>query len=125
MALVNVCVYCLFLKTIILPWEIALVDPPDTSFLGFYEDRIRQKIQERELQKAYAGKSKDSLDLVNISLCMRDVISIFGPFVKFIVTPKSSGEGQVSSSAVPVKNAFEVLLASQRSLARPSLPPRS
>ena len=59
-------------RPVILPWEIVLVDPPDTSFLGFYEDWIRQKIQERELQKAYAGKSKDSLDQVNISLCMRD-----------------------------------------------------
>ena len=39
--------------------------------------------------------------LVNISLCMCEVISTFGPFVKLIIAPKNNGQNEASSSAVP------------------------
>lgn len=54
---------------------------------------------------------------VDIDLCVQEVAPLFGPFVKYIL------DDPIKDPAVPTKNAFEIMLASQYKLSQPKLPP--
>ena len=60
------------------------------------------------LSRAYLGKSKGALDLVELEVELQQAVSLFGPFVKYVVT-----KGESSSSSVPVRNALDVLMSRQ------------
>ena len=89
MALVNACVYSSSERKTVLPWTIRSVDPPDSTFRRFYQDDISllaSQAENYDLQEAFVGSRKDSLDKVDCDLIMKDVTATFGPFVKFVVT---------------------------------------
>ncbi len=45
-----------------------------------------------EIADVFVGKTKESLDRVNYELVIADVISVFGPFVKFNTTEQTNEE---------------------------------
>ena len=61
--------------------------PTQCHISYFFATNIAQRVQEpnRELDSAFVGASKDKLDSVDCDMCVADVTSLFGPFVKFMV----------------------------------------
>ena len=58
------------------------------SITGFYVNNIDPEIdveQKGTLSKAYLGKSKDCLDLIDVSIELNTAVNSFGPFIKCIV----------------------------------------
>ena len=64
--------------------------------------------QKGALIKAYLGKSKDSLDAIDLEIDIKDSVSAFGPFIKFIIGDRST------ITNVPGPSVFEVLMSAQR-----------
>ena len=62
--------------------------------------------QKDALIKAYMGKSKDSLDAIDLEIDIKD--SLFGPFIKFIIGDRST------TTTVLVPSVFEVVMSTQR-----------
>ena len=107
--LANVTVYCLNTKTTLTQWRIQTVNPPDVT------SNLTQS--PCELKKVYVGKQKDCVDEADITMCVSQVISMFGPFIKFHVE-----SGGCSLPQQPARNAFEVLREGQRQLEMKKLP---
>ena len=97
--MLNYSVYCRTVRRSIVPWNIATVEPPDTTFRKFFSENVLPKIQEpnRELKETFVGKSKDMLDCVDKDMCVREVITTFGPYAKF-VTEEIGAIGPVAGS---------------------------
>lgn len=94
------------------------MNPPDVTFIDFLRDS--NLIQSPcELKKVYVGKQKDCVDEADITMCVSQVISMFGPFIKFHVE-----SGGCSLPQQPARNAFEVLREGQRQLEMKKLPSR-
>ena len=73
-----------------MPWRIQAVGLPTLTFRGFYHEQASKLIEDarsrpRELHSTFVGKSKDSTDVVDSELPVREVVAVFGPFAKFIV----------------------------------------
>ena len=89
--MLNFTVYNRSDRRTLVPWRIHGVNPPDISFRGFYHNEATRFIEggssasRLELQSTFVGASKESMDLVDSSLKAMDVISVFGPYTKFIV----------------------------------------
>ena len=86
----------------------------------FFEDSIatRLNVTDRlELESAFLGKSKDALDEIDITLTLDTAVPLFGPFLRFHTC--SAAE----QPHPPVYNAFSILMASQKELLTPGLPP--
>ena len=80
------------------------------------------RLQDSRLVRAFVGTAKDSLVAVDVNLPVSDVCRQFGSYVR--LNCEKQGEGE-SSSCVARKNAFEIMMMSQKSLARKSeLPSR-
>ena len=65
-----------------------MVHPPNITFRGFYRTTVSVRVAEpdrQELDSVFVGPSKEKLDLVDCGMCVADVTSLFGPFVKFVV----------------------------------------
>ena len=72
------------------------------------------------LEKVFVGQSKDSLSFVDERLVVEDVCRAFGQHVKFCVSRHETTE-----ASKPLRNAFTVLMNSQRALdAGKKLPPK-
>ena len=87
MSLLNYSVYCKTARRCLLPWNIGPITPPNATFRVFFTANVAPLVQEpnRELEGTFVGSSKDKLDSVNCDMCVADVVSLFGPFVKFMV----------------------------------------
>ena len=72
--------------------------------------------EEVKLEVAFLGKSKESLDRIDLTLMLDSAIQHFGPFLRY----HTYSTEQVLP---PVHDAFAVLMASQRQLSMPGLPP--
>ena len=113
-------------KTLV-PWSVVSLDPSQTLEELFRSVqagvfaivKTSQELSSAVLESVYVGKEKSSLSLVQKELNAVDVCTAFGKFVKFIV---SLDEPIVSCSLDVSKNAFEVMMQSQRRICRPSLP---
>ena len=87
----------------------------------FYDDTIVSKMEggstsgELELDSAFLGKSKESLDRIDLSLSLDSAIALFGPFLRFHTHNKHQ-------ELPPLRNAFDVLMYSQRQQLLPTLP---
>ena len=84
----------------------------------FYEEKIVSELssaEEVKLEAAFLGKSKQSLDRIDLSLMLDSAIQLFGPFLRY----HTRSTEQVLP---PVRDAFTVLMASQRQLSMPGLP---
>ena len=76
----SLTVFCDTTKRILLPWQILGLEIP-TTFRGFYEQTVRQKLQQqgqdaREFSFVYVGKSKENLDIVDPNLSMEEVLKV-------------------------------------------------
>ena len=99
-------------------------DVPDITLSQFFQEKLLPLLNRPtcELQKAYVGKGKDSLDEADVNLCVSPVVGQFGAFVKFIVS--SSNEDPSHSSQCSPRNAFQIMLASQQRISASTLPSR-
>ena len=62
------------------------VSEPDFTFRMFYIQEVMLRIEEQDelqLQSAHAGPNKETLDHVDLDLCVQAVVASFGPFVKY------------------------------------------
>ena len=85
--LANATVYCINTKATLTQWKIAAVNPPDITFVDFFcGSNLTQT--PCELKKVYVGKQKDCVDEADINMCVSQVISMFGPYIKFHVESK-------------------------------------
>ena len=85
----------------------------------FYEKKIVNELssaEEVKLEVAFLGKSKESLDRIDLTLMLDSAIQLFGPFLCY----HTRSTEQVLP---PVHDAFAVLMASQRQLSMSGLPP--
>ena len=114
--LANVTVYCLKTKSTLTQWRIVTMNPPDVTFIDFLRDSNLTQ-SPFELKKVYVGKQKDCVDEADITMCVSQVVSMFGPFIKFHVESRSSSLPQQ-----PARNVFEVLREGQRQLEMKKLP---
>ena len=114
-----------------IPWMVAGLEPAQT-FVELFQQLcagsvvcLRDyagRLQDSRLVRAFVGTAKDSLVAVDVNLPVSDVCRQFGSYVR--LNCEKQGEGE-SSSCVARKNAFEIMMMSQKSLARKSeLPSR-
>ena len=123
MAIVNVSVACLSTKRTLFPWNIVSTSKPEHSFRDFFYKSIQPHIPSAselsyDLVHAAVGANKEKMDKVDLDLPIIPVVESFGRFLKYSVNEKGSSAGTSSMT----RNAFEVLLASQRSLHGKQLP---
>ena len=72
----------------IYPWKISQAIGEGITIKSFYVCTIEpclEKELEGALIKAYLGKSKDSLDLIDLDIDIKDSVSAFGSFIKLII----------------------------------------
>ena len=121
MQLVNCSVYCNARSKTLLLWTIKKVPEPDFTFRVFFTQEVLQRIEKRDglqLQSAHAGRSKETLDHVELDLSVQAVVVSFGPFVKFQTTLSS----EPSLPCVVIShNAFALLMSGTRSMATQGL----
>ncbi len=87
MTIINYCVFCITNRKSVLPWQICAVNPPSLTFTNFFLSEVLPQCGNRcEISDVFVGKTKESLDHVSCELVIADVISVFGPFVKFNTT---------------------------------------
>jgi hypothetical protein len=97
------------------------VPEPDFTFRVFFTQEVLQRIEKRDglqLQSAHVGRSKETLDHVELDLSVQAVVVSFGPFVKFRTTLSS----EPSLPCVVIShNAFALLMSGTRSMATQGL----
>ena len=91
---------------------------PGITVEQFYSEKIFNSLQEQpaKLESAFLGKSKDSLDRVDLCLELDAIIPTFGPFLRFYTSDCHL------QPLPPVVNAFSVMMSSQRQQQQPRLP---
>ena len=115
--LVNCCVVNGTNK-ILFPWSILSTGESGVTVQQFYEQKVIHELnspEEVELEAAFLGKSKESLDRIELSLSLDSAVPLFGPFLRYCTC---------SSEQVPPpsRDAFAILMASQKQLSMPGLP---
>ena len=118
MALVNCSVVNLTLNKTVPPWSILSAGESGITIQQFYDEKIVCKVQElneMDLESAFLGKSKESLDKIELSLSLDSAIHLFGPFLRYYTCDRPQ-------QLPPMRNAFTVLMSSQRQLSLPGLP---
>lgn len=89
MCMVNCSVYDRVENKTIFPWKILCIDQPGSTVEQFFDESVSQKIEnapkELELESVFLGKSKDSLDRIEVSLVLEEAVSSFGHFLKYHV----------------------------------------
>ena len=120
---INVCVACLTSKTTLLPWNIVSANDREHSFRGFYDSCIQHRIRSDqegtyELVRAELGSCKEKLDQVDLDLPVITVVESFGRFLKYLVEEQNEMDGASCNSTASRRNAFDVLMNSQRALQR-------
>ena len=68
-----------------------------------------------DLESAFLGKSKESLDKIELSLLLDSAIHLFGPFLHYYTY-------DWLQQLPPMRNAFTVLMSSPKQLSLPGLP---
>ena len=117
--LVNCCVIDGSNK-ILFPWSILSTGESGVTVQQFYEQKVIQELNSRgpgevELEAAFLGKSKESLDKIELSLSLDSAVPLFQPFLRC----RTCSSEQVPP---PSRDAFTILMASQRQLSMPGLP---
>ena len=115
MALVNCSVYNVTTSKIALPWSIYSTEIPGVSVQEFYLAKLSCEVKrkypsdEAELDFASLGKSKELLDRIELTLPLDMAIQTFGPFLRYYLK-------SINNSQIPVRNAFAIMMSSQRQL---------
>ena len=115
MALINVTVVSEW--STLLPWKITSADLGKESIKEYYECTLSTGIDDafNQLSKAFLGRSKDNLDLIELNVELQQAVSMFGHFLKFVVTK------QIVDTP-PSRSAVDVLMSAQRNLCAPRMP---
>ena len=104
-------------------WTILCTDESGLTVQQFYDDKITGELQkhgvvsEMQLESAFLGKSKDSLDKIDLSLPLDSAIHLFGPFLRY-QTCEQPQLRQVPAA----RDAFSVLMANRKQQSLPGLP---
>ena len=110
----------------VVPWTIVSADPSD-RFVDLFGSiqagkfaivKTSSDLSTAILESLWIGRQKSSLSRVDKTLNVSEVCISFGQFVKFVVSVGSSG----GSSLTVTKNAFTIMMCSQRRACQPSLP---
>ena len=118
--LVNACVFSEQNHRTLLPWTILQVSEPGYTFTDFFDVSVLPRIPGRStttyvVNSVYVGPGKNSLDAVDVSLCVLPVISSFGRFVKYcVVTAGDNDNDNGMELTSHPRDAFEVLMNSAR-----------
>ena len=84
--------------------------------------RVNEGMSGSSLEKVFVGQSKESISVVDKQLILDDVCKLFGQHIKFnvvqLISPVEISDPQ------PLRNAFTVLMNSQRALDEKKLPSR-
>jgi len=76
----------------------------------FFDEIIATKIEPTvQLESASLGKSKNSLDQVDLSLPLDSTVELFGPFLWYYVK-----DNNIRKSSPRLRNTFEILMSSQK-----------
>ena len=84
----------------------------------FFDEKVACKLSEHKevrLDSAGLGKSKESLNTIEMLLCLESAIQLFGAFLRYYVC---SEQRQV----VPMRDAFALLMAGQKQLSQAGVP---
>ena len=113
MALINVTV--ISEKATLFPWKTLSSKLGKETLREFYEQTLSgtANVELGYLSRAYLGKSKDSLDLIELDVELQQAVSMFGHFVKYIC---------FEATPPPIQSAVDVLMNAQRSLDQLRLP---
>ena len=123
---VSVCVVTL--SQTIVPWSVVTANPSH-KFSDLFQllkaglhpsVQTSQELSEVIIESVAVGPERQSLSIVSETMNVLEVCRMFGHFVKFRVSKQTVSTGEQTSD--PVKNAFEVMMASQLQLCRPKLP---
>ena len=109
MALVNCSVVNRTSNKTVLPWSILSAGESGITIQQFYAEKIVCKVHElneMDLESAFLGKSKESLDKIELSLSLDSAIHLFGPFLRYYTCDRLQ-------QLPPMRNAFTVLMSSQ------------
>ena len=108
--MLNFTVYNRTASRTLVPWRIHGVNRPDITFRGFsYHEATRfieggsLSTSRLELISTFVGTSKERIDLVDSNLKALDVISVFGPYAKFIVE-------EIGGGCTPGEHALQRIL---------------
>ena len=118
MAIVNCSVVNRTSNKTVLPWSIVSAGESGITVQQFYDEKIVTQFSvsdEMDLESAFLGKSKDSLDKIELSISLDRAIQLFGPFLRYHTCDRIQ-------QVPPVRDAFSVLMLNQRQLSLPSLP---
>ena len=78
---------------------------------------VDELLSRSTLEKVFVGHSKEAMSIVDELLGVNDVCSLFGSHIKYLVRLQSLGlDDPNSSQAVPLRNAFTVLMSSSRAM---------
>ena len=121
--MINCCVFNPTKNRMILPWKITSVTMPGVTLKQFYEEKVVCQIQQSstssfQLESAFLGQSKSTLDQIELSICLSTAISNYGGFLKYHVI-------DILQDPPPTQNAFTILMHNQYLLSQPSLPLRA
>ena len=118
MVFVNCSVFNHSSNKTIFPWSIVSLGVPGITVQQFYHEKVLRCLEEQseqELESAFLGKSKDSLDRIELSLPLDAVIPTFDPFLRYYTADRLQ-------QLPPVVNAFTVMMSSQKKQLQPGLP---
>ena len=118
MTLVN-CTVVSTNNEVVHPWKILHVGDDKVSIGDFYHTTIEPTLDTTQgpLTKAYLGKSKDCLDLIDMSIELNVAVKSFGPFIKFVIDNGIVPIRAESTAGRP--SAFDILMSAQQSLSLP------
>lgn len=83
----------------------------------FFDEIIATRIEPTvQLESASLGKSKNSLDQVDLSLPLDSTVELFGPFLWYYVK-----DNNIRKSSPRLRNTFEILMSSQKQECLPTI----
>ena len=91
---------------VLLPWSILPLSPSGVTTLQFFEDSIVKHLRDVtniELESAALGKSKESLDKIELSQCLESAVQLFGLYLRYYMH-------NVIQATPPLPNAFSILI---------------
>ena len=107
--LVMVSVFCRSRHSLVMPWKILQIGEPGRTVEQFFHDVAWAKIQSTnstttELISAYLGRSKESLDEVELSIRLDLAVATYGGYLRYVISQPERNE---LKQAV---NAFAMLM---------------
>ena len=122
MVLLNVLVVAKEDSRTLLGWEIMRTLSPEATFESLFREKILLRINKPlpcprdqvQLESCFVGKEKHQLDKTSVDLPIADVVTTFGPYIKFFVTFADQAPDPVPRP--PAVNAFDVMMLAQMSL---------